>query len=68
MGKFLCGVILGGLAAFVFGYNFGRGVPLLTDPLARRTGFPAEVQRKASEILESTKAAIHKATAPSRAP
>ncbi len=68
VGRFLFGVIIGALAAFVLGYNFGRGVPLLTNPLAKRSEFPAEVKRKANELLESTKAAIHKATAPSHRP
>ncbi|MDA8364011.1 MAG: hypothetical protein M0Z84_09395 [Gammaproteobacteria bacterium] len=68
MGRFLFGVIIGGMAAFLLGYNFGRGVPLLTDPLAARSGLPAEMKTQASEILESARAAIHKATAPSRRP
>jgi len=66
MKKIIIGVILGALVAFPLGFNFGRGVPILTNPFTKRSDLPAEVKEKAAEVVESTKAAIHDATAPAR--
>ncbi len=66
MKKVVIGLIIGVIVAFPLGYNFGRGVPLLTNPFARRSDLSGQVEQKAAQVVESTKAAIHKATAPER--
>ncbi len=68
MGRFVLGVVIGGAAAFVLGYNFGRGVAPLTNPLATRTALSVQLKRQAGEFFDSARAAIHKATAPPRRP
>ncbi len=66
MKKIVIGVILGALVAFPLGFNFGRGVPILTNPFARRSDLSGQVKEKAAEVVQSTKEAIHDATAPTR--
>ncbi|MHB8453134.1 MAG: hypothetical protein ACYDDO_00255 [Acidiferrobacterales bacterium] len=66
MKKIVIGVILGALAAFPLGFNFGRGVPILTNPFARHSELSGQVKEKAAEVVKSTKEAIHNATAPTR--
>ncbi|MHB8347802.1 MAG: hypothetical protein ACYDHM_11585 [Acidiferrobacterales bacterium] len=61
MGRFLCGVIIGGLPARIQ-FPVWRA---FADRSACRT---AGVKRKASEVQESTKVAIHRAAALSREP
>lgn len=66
MKKIVIGIIIGAIVAFPLGFNFGRGVPILTNPFARRSDLSGKVEHKAAEVVQSTKAAIHSATAPER--
>ena len=64
---FLLGVVLGSFAAFPIGMNLGRGVPLLSNPLAQ-PGLQAQlvdgVKSSTETALEGARATIHQATRP----
>lgn len=60
---FVLGLIVGAVVAFPLGINFGRDVPLLSNPFEKPT-MKARAKQKAEQLLEETKKAIHEATEP----
>ena len=66
MKKFTIGLILGMLIAFPLGINFGKDVPLWSNPFAAKPDIPERLKERAGEMLKDTKEAIHEATEPAR--
>ncbi len=64
MKKFLIGLFIGAILAFPLGINFGKDVPLLSNPFAAKPDISERVMERAKETLEDTKEAIHEATKP----
>lgn len=55
------GLVIGGLAGFVLGYNQGRGAPLLTNPFEPHT-VTERIRQKADEVADDARKRIHEAT------
>lgn len=66
MKKLVMGFVLGVLIAFPLGINFGKDVPLLSNPFAAKPDIPARLKERAGELYKDTKEAIHEATEPVR--
>ena len=66
MKKFIIGLVIGLVVAFPLGINFGKDVPLWSNPLAAKPDIPERVKERAGDLLEGTKEAIHDATSPAR--
>lgn len=64
MKKFLAGFVIGAILAFPLGINFGKDVPLFSDPFAAKPDIPDKVLERTGELVEDAKDAIHKATKP----
>ena len=64
MKKFFMGLILGLIVAFPLGINFGKDVPLLSNPFAVKPDITERVKERTETLLEDTKEAIHDATKP----
>lgn len=64
MNKFIMGFIIGAIIAFPLGINFGKDVPLLSNPLATKPDISERVKKRAEDLVHDTKEAIHDATAP----
>ena len=64
MKKFIIGLLLGLIIAFPLGVNFGKDVPLLSNPFASKPDFTERVRERTEDILRDTKEAIHDATKP----
>jgi hypothetical protein len=61
--KFVFGVLIGLVIAFPLGINFGRDMPLLSNPFAK-PDIQNRIKVQAEGIVEDTKSAIHDATRP----
>lgn len=61
----LIGLILGAAIAFPLGINFGRDMPLLSNPFEKPT-MQDRAKQKAGQLLDETKKAIHEATEPAK--
>jgi hypothetical protein len=46
------------------GINFGKDVPLLSNPFAAKPDFSDRVKQRTGDLIEDTKEAIHEATKP----
>lgn len=66
MKKFLFGLVIGVVLAFPLGINFGKDVPLLSNPFAAKPDISERVKERAGHLMEDTKGAIHEATKPAR--
>lgn len=56
----LIGVLVGGACGTALGYNYGRGAPLLSNPLLKLS--PSEkISRDAKELYNETKEKLRKA-------
>lgn len=66
MKKFVMGLMLGMFIAFPLGINFGKDVPLWSNPFAAKPDIPERIKERAGEMLKDTKEAIHEATEPVR--
>ena len=66
MKKFVMGFVVGLLIAFPLGINFGKDVPLWSNPFAAKPDIPERLKERAGELLKDTKEAIHEATEPVR--
>lgn len=64
--KFLIGIIFGMVIAFPLGINFGKDVPLLSNPFAAKPDLTHRIMERTGDLIEDTKEAIHDATKPSR--
>jgi len=62
MKKFFIGLVLGLIVAFPLGINFGKDVPLLSNPFAAKPDITERVKERTDEMLKETKEAIHDAT------
>ena len=64
MKKFFIGLVIGMIVAFPLGINFGKDVPLLSNPFAAKPDITEKVKERTGELLKDTKEAIHDATKP----
>jgi len=64
MKKFFIGMVVGIIVAFPLGINFGKDVPLWSNPLAAKRDIPDRVVERTERTLEQAKEAIHEATKP----
>jgi hypothetical protein len=64
MKKFAFGMFVGAIIAFPLGINFGKDVPLFSNPFASKPDIPDRVVERTGKVLEETKEAIHEATRP----
>ncbi|MDO8704909.1 MAG: hypothetical protein Q7J84_08190 [Sulfuricaulis sp.] len=64
MKKFFFGLVVGAVIAFPLGINFGKDVPLLSNPFAAKLDFSDRVKQRTGDLIEDTKEAIHEATKP----
>lgn len=64
MKKFFIGLVLGLIVAFPLGINFGKDVPLFSNPFAAKPDITERVKERTDEMLKETKEAIHDATKP----
>jgi len=64
MKKYVIGFVLGAIIAFPLGINFGKDVPLLSNPFAAKPDIPDRVIERTGSLLQDTKDAIHEATRP----
>ena len=62
--KFIKGVISGIVLAFPLGINFGKDVPLLSNPFTSKPDITAKMIERTNDLLEETRGAIHSATMP----
>lgn len=66
MKKFIIGLVVGMIIAFPLGINFGKDVPLLSNPFAAKPDLSKRVVERAEDLVEGAKGAIHEATKPAR--
>ena len=66
MRKYFVGFILGAIVSFPLGINFGKDVPLLSNPFAAKPDIPDRVIERTEKVIEDAKEAIHEATKPVR--
>lgn len=64
MKKYITGFILGAIVAFPLGINFGKDVPLFSNPFAAKPDISDRVVERTGKVIEQTKEAIHDATRP----
>lgn len=64
MKKFFMGMIVGGIVAFPLGINFGKDVPLWSNPFAAKPDISERVIERAGRTAGDVKEAIHEATKP----
>jgi hypothetical protein len=66
MKKVFFGVVIGAIIAFPLGINFGKDVPLWTNPFAAKPDIPDRVMERTGKTIQDAKSAIHDATKPIR--
>lgn len=64
MKKLLIGFILGAIVAFPLGINFGKDVPLFSNPFAAKPDIPDRVIERAGKAVDEAKEVLHEATKP----
>jgi len=64
MKKFFIGLVIGAVVAFPLGINFGKDVPLFSNPFAAKPDITERVKERTEEMFKDTKEAIHEATKP----
>ena len=64
MKKFFIGLVLGLVVAFPLGINFGKDVPLLSNPFSAKPDISERLKERTGELFKDTKEAIHDATKP----
>ncbi len=64
MKKFFIGLAIGLIVAFPLGINFGKDVPLFSNPFAAKPDIPDRVIERTGNLIEDTKGVIHEATKP----
>jgi hypothetical protein len=64
MKKFVMGLVVGSIVAFPLGINFGKDVPLFSNPFAAKPDIPDRVVERAGKQMEDIKGSIHEATKP----
>ncbi len=66
MKKYIKGFVVGILIAFPLGINFGKDVPLWSNPFAAKPDIAERVVERTSILINDTKQVIHDATRPVR--
>ena len=66
MKKFFIGLVIGAIVAFPLGINFGKDVPLFSNPFATKPDITERMKERTEEMLKDTKEAIHEATKPAK--
>ena len=66
MKKFIIGFLCGLIVAFPLGINFGKDVPLFSNPLAAKPDITTRVMKQTGNLIEDTKENIHDATKPAK--
>ena len=66
MTKFIIGLVLGVICAFPLGINFGRDLPLLSNPFATKPDISQRVRERTDKAIEDAKEVIHDATKPAK--
>lgn len=66
MKKVLFGIIIGAIIAFPLGINFGKDVPLWSNPFAAKPDIADRVIERTGKTVDQAKGAIHDATKPIR--
>jgi len=66
MKKFFIGLVIGAIVAFPLGINFGKDVPLFSNPFAAKPDITERVKERTEEMLKDTKEVIHEATKPAK--
>jgi hypothetical protein len=66
MKKFIFGLVVGLIIAFPLGINFGKDVPLWSNPFAAKPDIADRVIERAGKTADQAKDAIHDATRPVR--
>ena len=64
MKKFFIGFVIGLIIAFPLGINFGKDVPLWSNPFTAKPDITERVKERTEDLLKDTKEAIHEATKP----
>jgi len=64
MKKYVVGFVIGVIIAFPLGINFGKDVPLFSNPFVAKPDIPDRVVERTEKVLEDAKEAIHEATKP----
>jgi hypothetical protein len=64
MKKFVFGFVVGAIIAFPLGINFGKDVPIFSNPFAAKPDIPDRVAERVGKTAEEAKEAIHEATKP----
>lgn len=62
--KFIKGMLAGAVVAFPLGINFGKDVPLMTNPFTAKPDIADRVIERTNTLIEDTKGMIHAATEP----
>lgn len=63
-GKFVKGMLAGAVVAFPLGINFGKDMPLLSNPFNSKPDIADRVVERTNSLIEDTKSMIHAATEP----
>ncbi len=66
MKKFFIGLAVGVLIAFPLGINFGKDVPLWSNPFAAKPDITDRVVERTGKTIDQAKEAVHEATKPIR--
>jgi hypothetical protein len=66
MKKIFFGIVVGAIIAFPLGINFGKDVPLWTNPFAAKPDIPDRVIERTGKTIQDAKNVIHDATKPIR--
>ena len=64
MKKVFFGIVIGVIIAFPLGINFGKDVPLWSNPFAAKPDIPDRVMERTGKVVDEAKEAIHDATKP----
>ena len=62
--KFVKGMLAGAVIAFPLGINFGKDVPLMSNPFITKPDMTDKVVERTNAFIEDTRSAIHAATQP----
>ncbi len=63
--KFVKGMLAGAVVAFPLGINFGKDMPLMSNPFQAKPDIADRVIERTNSLIEDTKGMIHAATEPS---
>lgn len=64
MKKYIIGLVIGLIIGFPLGINFGKDVPLWSNPFAAKPDIADRVVERTEKTLDQAKDVIHDATKP----